>query len=114
MEKSIRRRNGTRVHWSCYIDYTHCTEILMYSLDLHGKSHEDVDRIVENFILLSEVPSKIITGNSDIMKELVINVVERHGFDWKYDIPNYGCIVVIESTKQQVKRIELELYKGEG
>ena len=114
MEKAIRRPNGTRVHWSYYIDYTHNIKSLMYSLDLHGRGHEDVDRIVENFILLSEVPSKIITGNSDIMKELVINVVERHGFDWKYDIPNYGCIVVIESTKQQVKRIELELYKGEG
>ena len=114
MEKAIRRPNGTRVHWSYYIDYTHNIKSLMYSLDLHGRGHEDVDRIVENFILLSEVPSKIITGNSDTMKELVINVVERHGFDWKYDIPNYGCIVVIESTKQQVKRIELELYKGEG
>ena len=49
-----------------------------------------------------------------IMKKIVIEVVERHGFDWKYDVPNYGCIAVIESTKQQVKRIELELYKGEG
>ena len=84
------------------------------TLDLHGKRHEDVDRIVENFILLSEVPSKIITGNSDIMKELVKRVIERHGFDWKYDVPNYGCLIVIESTQQQVKRIEMELYKGEG
>jgi len=86
----------------------------MMTLDLHGKRHEDVDRIVENFILLSEVPSKIITGNSDIMKELVKRVIERHGFDWKYDVPNYGCLIVIESTKQQIKRIEMELYKGEG
>ena len=86
----------------------------MFTLDLHGKRHEDVDRLVENFILLSEVPSKIITGNSDIMKELVKRVIERHGFDWKYDVPNYGCLIVIESTKQQIKRIEMELYKGEG
>ena len=74
---------------------------------------------MENFILLSQpwpwgLPFKIITGNSDRMKKLVTRVIERHGFDWKYDVPNYGCIVVIESTKQQVKRIELELYKGEG
>ena len=86
----------------------------MFTLDLHGKRHEDVDRLVENFILLSEVPSKIITGNSDIMKELVKRVIERHDFDWKYDVPNYGCLIVIESTKQQIKRIEMELYKGEG
>jgi len=86
----------------------------MMKLDLHGIRHEDVDRLVENFILLSNVPSKIVTGNSDRMKELVKNVIERHGFDWKYDEPNYGCLIVIESTQQQVKRIEMELYKGEG
>tara|TARA_R110000744_G_scaffold310295_1_gene417999 strand:+ start:2307 stop:2567 length:261 start_codon:yes stop_codon:yes gene_type:complete len=86
----------------------------MMKLDLHGKKHEDVDRIVENFIILSEVPSKIITGNSNLMKELVIRVVERHGYDWEYDVPNYGCIVVKESMKQLNKKLQLELYKGEG
>ena len=86
----------------------------MLKLDLHGKRHEDIDRIVENFILLSEIPSKIITGNSFKMKQLVVSVIERHGFDWKYDVPNYGCIIVIDSTKQQIKKIERELYKGEG
>ena len=30
----------------------------MFTLDLHGKRHDDIDRIVENFILLSDVPSK--------------------------------------------------------
>ena len=84
------------------------------TLDLHGERHEDVDRVVENFILLSEVPSKIITGNSIMMKELVIEVIVRHGFDWKYDIPNYGCIIVIESKEQLIKKLEMELYKGEG
>jgi len=86
----------------------------MMTLDLHGEKHEDVDRIVENFILLSECPIKIVTGNSDKMKEIVKLVIKRHGFDWKYDEPNYGCLIVIESTQQQVKRIEMELYKGEG
>ena len=68
----------------------------MMTLDLHGKRHEDVDRLVENFILLNEVPSKIITGNSDIMKGLVKRVIERHGFNWKYDVPNYGCLIISE------------------
>jgi len=86
----------------------------VFTLDLHGKRHEDVDRLVENFILLSEVPSKIITGNSNKMKEIVTTVIERYGFDWKYDVPNYGCIIVIESTKQQIKKIEKALYRGEG
>ena len=37
------------------------------TLDLHGVKHEDVDRIVENFVLLNDVPMKIITGNSEKM-----------------------------------------------
>ena len=49
-----------------------------------------------------------------MMKEMVVRVVERHDLDWKYDIPNYGCIIVIESTKQQIKKIEKALYRGEG
>ena len=84
------------------------------TLDLHGKRHDDVDRITENFILLSDTPFKIITGNSNRMKELVTNVIERHGFDWKYDVPNYGCMIITEGAQQQIKRIESELYKGEG
>ena len=48
----------------------------MYKLDLHGKRHEDIDRIVENFILLSEIPSKIITGNSFKIKSNRIDLNE--------------------------------------
>ena len=44
-------------------------------LDLHGVKHPDVDRIVENFILSNNTPVKIITGRSDMMKDLVIKVL---------------------------------------
>ena len=37
------------------------------TLDLHGVKHEDVDRLVENFVLLNSPPMKIITGNSERM-----------------------------------------------
>tara|TARA_Y100001963_G_scaffold62619_1_gene87363 strand:- start:404 stop:613 length:210 start_codon:yes stop_codon:yes gene_type:complete len=47
-------------------------------LDLHGVRHTEVDRIVENFILLNEPPMRIITGNSDKMIELVIEVLDRN------------------------------------
>ena len=65
----------------------------MMTLDLHGKRHEDVDRIVENFILLSEVPSKIITGNSDKMVELVVEVLDR--CDIKYERFKPGQITIL-------------------
>ena len=40
-------------------------------LDLHGVRHHDVERLVENFVLLNEVPLEIICGNSDRMQEIV-------------------------------------------
>ena len=43
------------------------------TLDLHGVKHVDVERLVENFILLNEPPLIIITGNSQRMNEIVIN-----------------------------------------
>jgi hypothetical protein len=55
----------------------------MNRLDLHGVRHGDVDRLVENFILLNqtEVPLTIICGNSDRMIKLVKRVVDRLGVD---------------------------------
>ena len=52
-------------------------------LDLHGVKHEDVDRLVENFVLLNKPPLKIITGNSDRMPVLVRNVLDRHDIQWE-------------------------------
>ena len=75
----------------------------MKVLDLHGERHSNVDRLVENFVLLNECPLKIITGNSSKMKELVQDVLKRHGFKSRYEmnshIPrfyNYGCLIVTE------------------
>ena len=51
-------------------------------LDLHGVKHADVDRLVENFVLLNEPPLTIITGNSQRMQEIVINklIVKKVNF----------------------------------
>ena len=40
-------------------------------LDLHGIRHNDVERVVENFVLLNETPLEIICGNSDKMQQIV-------------------------------------------
>ena len=40
----------------------------MEELDLHGVRHEEVERLLENFILLNEPPLKVITGNSTYMQ----------------------------------------------
>lgn len=49
-------------------------------LDLHGIKHENVNRVVENFVLLNETPLTIITGNSTMMRDLVVEVLEKHKF----------------------------------
>lgn len=52
----------------------------MCTLDLHGIRHYQVDRLVENFILLHEMPVRIIIGNSSRMREITMAVLKRHNF----------------------------------
>ena len=48
-------------------------------IDLHGIRHRDVNRLVENFILLNQkkAPLEIVCGNSQKMTDLVMEVVRR-------------------------------------
>jgi len=69
----------------------------METLDLHGVLHDKVEATVEDFILLNEMPVKIITGNSVIMRQLVVSVLQKYGFRWDYESHfNLGAIVVID------------------
>ncbi len=57
---------------------------MISKLDLHGIKHEDVDRIVENFVLMNKPPLTIMCGNSDTMIRLVRKTLDNiYG---KYDI----------------------------
>ena len=67
---------------------------MLHRLDLHGIRHSEVDRIVENFILLNEPPMRIITGNSDRMIELVIQVLDRHNISYERFKP--GQITILK------------------
>ena len=67
----------------------------METLDLHNKRHSEVERIVEDFLIFNSLPVKIITGNSDKMKQLVIDVVKKFGFYCHYEnLRNYRSLVV--------------------
>ena len=63
------------------------------TLDLHGVKHADVDRLVENFILLNNPPLTIICGNSDRMIELVTSVLHRHNINYERFIPGQIRVV---------------------
>ena len=53
------------------------------TLDLHGTRHNEVDRLVENFVLLNEPPLVILCGNSDKMPMIIEKVLDRHDIkDW--------------------------------
>jgi hypothetical protein len=69
----------------------------MKELDLHGMIHVDVELEVKNFLFLNwnNFPIKIITGRSERMRNLVIDILNKN--DYTYDIPahNFGEIIVL-------------------
>lgn len=67
-------------------------------LDLHGIKHADVSELVEDYILNNQdfCPLKIITGNSDKMKKIVIEVLRTYNFNFdEGDFYNRGYINVL-------------------
>lgn len=64
-------------------------------LDLHGIIHANVEILVEDFILKYDTPLYIITGNSKIMKDKVIQILDKHGFKWMIKSHNLGEIIVL-------------------
>lgn len=68
------------------------------SLDLHGIKHEDVDSLVEEFVLArqEEMPLEIIYGNSHVMRNLVTACLDRLQADYNDGYQNpYGRLLVI-------------------
>ena len=56
-------------------------------LDLHGKSHYEISNLVDQIIWeamqLGKMEVEIITGNSERMKQFVINVVDDYNLNYK-------------------------------
>ncbi len=66
----------------------------MNQLDLHGIKHQDVQILVEDWVLVhqTEVPLRIICGNSAKMIQLVDEVLQKHQIE--YRMWQYGVIVI--------------------
>ena len=62
----------------------------------HGKTYDEVLDELENWLCIhyAEAPFEIITGNSEEMKQIVMNQLEE--LDFKYGVPadNNGMIKV--------------------
>ena len=64
-------------------------------LDLHGIKHQDVQLLVEDWVLVNQysIPLNIICGNSAKMIQLVDEVLTNK-LNIKYRMWQYGVIVV--------------------
>ena len=55
----------------------------METLDLHGVRHEEVERLLENFILLNKPPLQVITGNSNHMQFVLESFCSKHKINYE-------------------------------
>jgi hypothetical protein len=69
----------------------------MEELDLHGVYHSEVRDKVENFVLLNstKLPVRIITGDSQRMRNLTVNILEKYKFNYSIPAHNTGEIIVL-------------------
>ena len=69
----------------------------MEELDLHGVFHSEVRDKVENFVLLNStnLPVRIITGDSQRMRNLTINILDKHKFNYDTPAHNPDEIIVL-------------------
>jgi len=69
----------------------------MEELDLHGVFHSDVRDKVENFVLLNStnLPLRIITGDSQRMRNLTENILKKYNFTYNIPAHNSGEIIVL-------------------
>ena len=51
---------------------------MIRELDLHGVKHEDVEKLVEEAILISSETLRIITGNSVEMRKIVFQTLLKN------------------------------------
>ena len=73
----------------------------MVTLDLHGVKHEDVEAQVSDFATKNRTPFKIITGNSNRMKQLVTQVLTQFELEaHEESYHNLGSLIVIEPYKK--------------
>ncbi len=69
----------------------------MPTLDLHGIRHEGVVQQIHSFVYNNELPVRIVTGKSEIMRKIVVDTVGLLGYyTHRERLVNEGCLVVTE------------------
>ena len=67
-------------------------------LDLHQRTHEEADSVVEEFLAFYETPLRIITGNSSKMKSIVHKHCKSLGLVANEESPyRQGALIVVDA-----------------
>jgi len=72
----------------------------MKTLDLHNVRHSDVEKKFMEFIShrnADHVPFRIITGKSKRMHNLVVELLKKNEYEWRYDgFINVGALIITD------------------
>ena len=69
----------------------------MKTLDLHGERHEGIVQMVYSFVYNNELPVRVITGKSEMMRKIVVDTVSQLGYYTHCErLINEGCLIVTE------------------
>ena len=69
----------------------------MKTLDLHGIRHEGVVQQIHSFVYNNELPVRVITGKSEMMRKIVVDTVNLLGYHTHYErLINEGCLIITE------------------
>ena len=69
----------------------------MKTLDLHGIRHEGVVQQIYSFVYNNELPVRVITGQSEAMRKIVLDTVSLLGYHTHYErLINEGSLVITE------------------
>ena len=63
--------------------------------------HASVEDKVRSFLNFAEMPAKIITGNSQSMRKIVLKVVEEYNYSFDFESSyNFGALIINEKTRR--------------
>ena len=69
----------------------------MKTLDLHGIRHEGVVQQIHSFVYNNELPVRIVTGKSEIMRKIVVDTINILGYHSHYErLINEGSLIITE------------------
>ena len=71
---------------------------MIVEVDLHGKTYEEVEENLANRLIVQynrgNLPIRVITGNSNKMKNIVYKICEDHNLEVGKSLDNDGVLVV--------------------